>query len=115
MIEVVFPIGPERILDLKDLASKLKSLRPTDDDDHAQGGIVEIDRWDNEGGALGTTMASQQSISALFRGRRDSIKSRRASTVRLLSEWRVSWLSRLVGMGLLSFVLLVIFGILAPR
>ena len=112
-MEAVFPTSAWRILGLGDLASKPTALKRTGRYGHAQRGIVDMDRWDGEDGALGSTVR-QRSIPAIFRGRRDSIKSREASTVRLLSEWRVTRLSRLVGIGLLVLVLLVIFGVLAP-
>ena len=111
-MEVVLPTSAWRILGPKDLASKPTALKRTGGYDHAQRGIVDVDRWEDEGGALRSTV-KQRSIPAIFRGRRDSIRSRKA-VVRLLSEWRVSRLSRLVGIGLLVLVLLVIVGVLAP-
>jgi hypothetical protein len=110
-MDAVFPTSAWRILGPRDLVSKPKALKPTGAHHHARG-IVDMDRWDDEGGAISTV--KPRSIPAIFRGRRDSIKSRKASALRLLSEWRVSRLSRLVGVGLLALVLLVIFGILAP-
>lgn len=78
--------------------------------DNEEAGIVDMDREDNDGGAVGSAMVNQGPIPTLFSGRRDGIESRRWRALRRSSEWRMSRLSRLVGIVVMLFVMLVMFG-----
>ena len=55
-MEAVFPTSAWRILGPRDLASKPKALKPTGAYDHAQRGIVDMDRWEDEPTATKTVL-----------------------------------------------------------
>jgi len=78
--------------------------------DNEQAGVVDMDREGNQGGALGSAMVDQGPIPTPFWGRRDGIKSRRSRALRRSSKRRMSRLSRLVGIVVMLFVILVMFG-----
>ena len=82
---------------------------------YRSGGPVDMDTWDNEGGAPATKVDWRRPLPFLFSGRRRGlIKSDVARAAVLLSELLRSWLPGLVGLGLLLFVLLLISGVFFP-
>ena len=85
-----------------------------DRDPYRSGGPVDVDTWDNEGGAPATKVDWRRPLQSLFLSRRGLIESEAARAAVLLSEFLRSWLPGLVGLGLLLFVLLVISGVFFP-
>jgi hypothetical protein len=86
-----------------------------DRDPYRSGGPVDMETWDNEGGAAATKVDWRRPLPFLFfLSRRGPIESEAARAAVLLSEFLRSWLPGLVGLGLLLFVLLVISGVFFP-
>ena len=85
-----------------------------DRDPYRSGGPVDMDTWDNEGGAAAAKVDWRRPLPFLFLSRRGLIESEAARAALLLSEFLRSWLPALVGLGFLLFVLLVISGVFFP-